>query len=130
MTEPKTLRVLARGSAMVPDLEAQENPYGAVRRFLGRFHDPEAGEMLTERVTGRQFKQGGFRANPGDVVTVPNRAEYRKHVVQRDLWPADVATAQACGVAFDATFGEEHPPEKVAKSISPVHSEAVTTKGN
>lgn len=116
MPDPKTLRVLPRGSAMVPNYEAQENTYGSVRSFIGRPHDPTAGDEYTDPDTKQKKRQGAFVATPGAVVEVPNRAEYRLHVGRHaDLWAADEATAAACGVAFDPTFGGEHPSLATAK---------------
>jgi hypothetical protein len=111
MPEPKTLRVLVRGAAMVPDYEALENPYGSTRKFIGRAHDKTLGEEFVDPETKQKGRQGGFVALIGEVVEVPNRVEYRLHVQRhQDLWAADEATAQACGVAFDPSFGGEHPP--------------------
>ena len=118
MAKLKMLRVLPKGAAMVPNYEAQENTYGATRSFLGRPFDKEAGEDFEEPGTRRALKQGAYVATPGTVVEVPDRAEYRLHVGRhKDLWAADQATADACGVAFDPQFGDEHPPAAVAKSL-------------
>jgi hypothetical protein len=118
MSDPKTLRVLPKGSAMVANYEAQENIYSVTRSFIGRPFDREAGEDFLDPQTKVKRKTGAFVATPGAVVEVPNRAEYRLHVSRhKDLWAADQETADACGVAFDAKFGDEHPPETVAKSL-------------
>jgi hypothetical protein len=115
MPQPKTLRVLARGSAMVQDYEALENPYGGTRRYLGRPHDPKAGELVEDPDTKQKKPQGGFVAIEGMVVEAPNRVEYRNEIRRHEgLWAADEATAQACEVPFDPSFGGEHDPKLVA----------------
>lgn len=93
-----TLRVRARGAALVHNLEAVN---ASPRRFIGR-------EWVIE--DGRH----GTRPH-GETVEVPNRAEYRACVREGSLWAADAETAAECGVAFDALFGEAAPtPEPVA----------------
>jgi hypothetical protein len=79
------LRVKARGTAMVCDLEAME---AGARRFVGRKHDPSLGLA------------GGWPPHE-DAVEVPNSHEYRKHVIEGDLEAADEETAKACGVKFE-----------------------------
>jgi hypothetical protein len=118
MPDPKTLRVLASGSAMVTDFEAQENPYGFTKRFIGRTHDAQAGEEILDPATKQKVRQGGFRATIGEVVELPNRFEYRQALKHGDLWAADEATAAAAGVAFDRTYGGEHD----AEGLKPVQS--------
>lgn len=99
-----TLLVRARGLAMCPDFEAQE---ARIRRFIGRKHDPKAG------------KAGGWPST-GKAQEVPNSAEYVMAVQRGELWAADKATADLCGVVFDPTFGgepvETAPAEKPAKA--------------
>lgn len=112
MANPKTLRVLCRGSAMVPDYEAMG---AGARRFVGRQHDPSLGDEHVDPDTKQKARQGGFRALVGEIVEVPDRAEYRLALRGHlnggppDLWPADAETAQAAGVKFDPSFGGEHP---------------------
>jgi len=86
----KTLRVRARGTASVPNHEAEA---AGVRRFVGRkYIEVEPGVW-------------GFQPT-GEVEELPYSSDYVKHVKDGELWPADKATAEACGVEFDATFGE------------------------
>lgn len=118
--EPK-LRVLPRGTArpgqwpsggppMVPHYETQEN--ARVRRFHGWKHNPTLGAEYAEvddkgKPTGRKVKQGAF-VGSSEVIELPMRGEYLRHLRDGDLWPADEATASICGVKFDPTFGGEH----------------------
>jgi hypothetical protein len=101
MPDPKTLSVRQRGTAMVPDYEHQ----GSIRRFHGWKHDPKLGVEFKHPETGRQTMSGGF-ANHDETIVVPNTVEYRRHLRDKDLWPADQATAQEAGVPFDPNFGE------------------------
>lgn len=83
------LRFRARGSALVQDFERLE---AGVKCFVGRkFKEAEAGRF-------------GF-APTGEDYEVPYRAEYVRACAEGDLWPADKATADACGVDFDSSFG-------------------------
>jgi hypothetical protein len=100
------LRVLARGLAMVPDLERLE---AGVRRFVGRKIDPTLGYASRDE-NGNVVMSGGWPPShqPGSPDEVPVRAEYVAHVKDNDLWPADEATAAACGVKFEPRFGGEY----------------------
>jgi hypothetical protein len=96
----KKLRVRARGTAMVPNMEALD---AGARRFIGRVFDPTLGPA------------GGWPASP-DITEVPRRAEYLFAVRDGDLWAADEETAQFCGVKFDPSFGGEgEEPAKKSK---------------
>lgn len=87
---PRMLRVRARGTASVPNYEAQE---AGTRRFIGRkYIEVEPG-------------QWGF-APTGETEEVPLQSDYLKAIKDGDLWPADRETADIAGVEFDATFGE------------------------
>lgn len=89
------LKVLAKGSAMVSHLETLA---AGGRRYVGRKHDPSLGV------------NGGW-VPVDEPELVADVAEYRKHVAEGDLWPADEATAARCGVKFDPHFGAEpHTP--------------------
>jgi len=102
------LRVLARGTAMVPDIDAQEN---RVRRFIGR--TLVRGEFYKD-AEGVERQAGSF--HPGtEPVEVPDLHEYVRSVKEGDLWAADLATAVRCGVVFDPNFGEPA-AKKAAKS--------------
>ena len=103
-----TLRVLPRGTGMVPVYEVQ----GQIRRFHGWKHDAALGVSVVNPTTGTRILSGGFRklraTSEADVITVPNTVEYRRHLKDGDLWPADEATTREVGVPFDPTFGGEH----------------------
>jgi hypothetical protein len=90
---PQTLRVRARGTSLVPNHEAEE---AGTRRFIGRKY--------------AEVSPGQWGFEPTNAVEdVPNRPEYVKAVKDGDLWAADQATADACGVAFDGLFGAAPP---------------------
>ena len=106
----KKMRVLARGTAMVFDLERHE---AGVRRFVGRKHDRTLGSVFRERDasgTENEHRQGGWPAShhPGQPDEVPYRAEYHFALRDGDLWAADKATADMCGVEFDPDFDGEY----------------------
>lgn len=93
----KKLRFRARGESLVQNFERLE---AGIKSFLGRkFEEVEPGVW-------------GF-VPTGKEEEVPYRAEYVKACKDGDLYPADKATADACGVAFDPLFGEL--PNKVAE---------------
>ena len=106
------LRVLARGVAMVPHIESYE---AGARRFVGRKHDATLGAAFRDD-QGVERRQGGWPPShsPAEPHEVADRAEYRQHVREGDLWPADKATADACGVKFDPTFGGEYEPSDMS----------------
>lgn len=109
-----TLRVLAKGVAQVPNYEAQEGGRNArvshVCLPLGpEFHDEE---------THTKRRHAAFVKRVGEVVTVPDRAEYRRHLRDGDLYPADGETAAAAGVKFDPSFGEEHDDSAMAEHVA------------
>jgi len=92
------LKVRARGAIMVPHHEAQ----GHTCAFVGRRWDASV---------------NGWPST-GHVVEVPTLSptsphfpeyhrEYMRELAQGTLWPADEATAQAAGVPFDPSFGNE-----------------------
>lgn len=99
MTEK--LRFVAKGTACVPD------PHGAEstpmrRGIVGRAHkEVEPGKWAWVR-----------NDQPAEL---PYHHDLRKAVMDGDLWPADEATAKACGVAFDPKFGGEWSPPAPAK---------------
>lgn len=99
------LRVLARGTALVPNYAKQIDaiktgvalPHGA--RFVAReFVADESGASL-----------GAWHPSKSPAV-VADCHEYRQHVVEGSLWAADEATARACGVTYDPTFGGASKP--------------------
>ena len=94
-----TLRVRARGTALVQDYAAME---AGIRRYIGRkadpkYIDPEKSQGLAFVPTDEVFEVAGHH--------LQWRHEYARHVAHGDLWPADEATAKECGVSFDPTFG-------------------------
>lgn len=108
------LRILARGSASVPDYVKLANsikagvPLPAASRLIGRdFVLDESGKTM-----------GSYPAKPVPT-EVPDVHEYRQHVIEGSLWAADEATAEACGVKFDPTFGGEFKAHERAASTEP-----------
>lgn len=85
---PTTLRVRARGTALVHRLEAMNS---SPRQFVGR---------VWVEIDGKW----GLKAVDEDC-EIPFRAEYVSAVKSGELWAADQETASACGVPFDSTFG-------------------------
>lgn len=95
-----TLRVIARHTPTTPD--HAEPP---------RMPDPHGAdsEPQRRRIIGCQHvevKPGtwGWKAT-GKVEEIGFHRDIRKAVIDRDLWPADEATAKACGVEFDPKCG-------------------------
>lgn len=85
-----TLSFRARGTALVQNHARLE---AGIKAFVGRkFVEVSPGVW-------------GF-APTGQAETVEYAAEYVKACADGDLWPADQATADACGVPLDPTFGE------------------------
>ena len=109
----KKLRVLARGTAMVFDLERHD---AGVRRFVGRKHDRTLGSATRDE-SGNEVRQGGWPPShkPVEPDEVPFRAEYMLAVRDGDLWPADEESAALCGVKFDPKFGGEYDHEFAAE---------------
>ena len=97
--QKQTLRVRARGAALVQKLEAMAS---SPRQFIGR-------EWVF--VDG----QHGLKAT-GEDVEIADRAEYRQAIREGSLWAADRETADACGVAFDPNFGEAPESKLASKS--------------
>jgi hypothetical protein len=87
------LRFYARGTALVSDFDALDRPV-PLRRFIGRRYT----EITPDR--------WGF-APSGEADEVSARPEVIKAAIDGELWPADEATAKACGVKFDPKFGGE-----------------------
>ncbi len=90
MQPPKTLRLKAAGTAMVPVFEKMAQ---GVRQFVGR-------ELRKVSADGEP-EQFGFEP-VSEPTEVPYRAEYVEAVKAGDLLPADKETADACGVPFGA----------------------------
>jgi len=107
------LHVLPRGTAMVPDYEAQDT---GTRRFLGWKFDREQGPEFKDATSKKTMRHGGFVRQTGVAVTIQPtnkyRGEYLKHLRDGDLWPADLATAMAAHCAWEPSFGGEHPAVK------------------
>lgn len=124
LAKPRTLRVVPRGSALVPDYEAQRHPTHPVRRFHGWTHDASLGEAVQEQDGQGRWSpngklSGGFRRLDDEIVEVPDTPEYRRHIVGDprspklggDLLAADIETARAVGVRFDLQAIAEHHPK-------------------
>jgi hypothetical protein len=112
MAAPKTLRFRARGESLVPHYESLLNQ--GIKRFVGRRFDPTIGEPFKDDETGEERKSGGF-VSTGETEEVPYRFEYVRECQAGCLWPADEATAKACDLKFDPSFGA---PATSAKSES------------
>ncbi len=97
---PEKLRFRARGTALVQNFEHLE---GGKKSFVGRKYVQVSPD------------QWGF--NPTDADDeVAYRAEYVRACKEGDLYPADQATASACGVSFDPAFGVAKAAEKSPKT--------------
>lgn len=105
-----TLLVRRKGTAMVPHYEAHPQ----VRRFHGWKFDPTLGEEFDHPEHKQRMRMGGFAGHDNDI-EVPDTVEYRRHLKDGDLWPANQATAQAVGLPFDPTFGT--PPDAPLAAI-------------
>jgi hypothetical protein len=125
-----TLRVLPRGTAMVPHYERMGN-VGHGRPVVaphGWKHDPNGGPEIVGPQPGQSRTEGAFVKHVPEVIVVPDCVEYRRHLRDGDLWPADQATAQAAGVPFDPHFGGDeelahHAPVAAPEEVSPDNSE-------
>lgn len=97
------LRVLARGSAKCTDLDQME---GGRLCYIGRKKDMTIGHEYRDQESGAMMRTSAFPAVT-EPVEVSDRMEHVQYVQHGDLWPADEATAQRCGVKFDPSFGGE-----------------------
>ncbi len=98
----KTLRFRARGTALVQNYEAME---ARIKRFIGRRY--------------LEVEPGVFGFVPtGETDEVKYGAEYVRACKDGDLWPADLETAQACGVSFDPLFGVAKAADKPASKTA------------
>ena len=118
------IRVLARGDILALDV-AFCRASGGKLRFIGRkLHIADAREDLPAGVVvrdrdpvdpGDKFYCEGWERRT-EASTVPCVGEFGNYYLQQvregALWPADQATAQLCGAAFDATFGGDYPSLK------------------
>jgi hypothetical protein len=108
------LRVLAKGTAQVPNYEAQD---GGMNARITHACLPIGPEFDDDESKTRR-RHAAFVKHVGKVLEVPDRAEYRRHLRDGDLWPADQETAAACGVPFDPDFGDEHTEEAHADHVA------------
>lgn len=93
---PSKLRFRARGESLVQHFERME---AGVKSFVGRKY--------------LEVKPGQFGFVPTDKdEEVDYRAEYVKACKDGDIWAADQATADACGVTFDSSFGAPKAADK------------------
>jgi hypothetical protein len=120
IVETPKIRVLSRGTALVPDYAALIG--AGMKRFVGWVHDPTLGEKFTDPENGQIKRTGGFVKLTDEHAVIPADSpymgEYIRHVREGDLWPADPASATACGVAFESDFFGEH-PKMTAKYSKP-----------
>ena len=102
----KTLRVLARGRAMVPDFaHFARVAHDSTVRFIGREWDASLGDGTTTSGGWRPLKE------PTEISQDANRQAFNEyiHVLRTGgLWPADEATARMASCKFDASFGGEY----------------------
>ncbi len=97
--QPKTLRVLPNGNALVQDHERLDQGTNA---FIGRRY--------------REIEPGRFGFAPTEtVVEVPYRHEYVRALQAGDLLPADAATAKVVGLKFV----EPEPAKEAASESAP-----------
>lgn len=101
----KTLRVLARGEAKVPDYAA--HAANITSRFIGWEFDASLGEEYVDPATGQPAMSGGHRKKSEPTTLVfeagdPHFAEYLKNLMDGDLEPADEATAKLAKLPFKA----------------------------
>lgn len=86
---PKKLRFRARGNALVQNYARME---AGIKSFIGR--------------TYKEVEPGVYGFVPtGEDEEVAFAFEYVKACKDGDLYAADMATASACGVPFDPSFG-------------------------
>lgn len=103
MTEK--LRFLAKGTACVPDPHGTESTPQR-RRIVGRTHkEVSPGTWAWVR-----------KEKPEEL---PFHHDLAKAVRDGDLWPADEASARACGVKFDPSFGGEFAQPKAEEKKEP-----------
>lgn len=93
--KPAKIRVYAYGDNLVPDYDAFEHN---IKRFVGRRAKPQAGtvapgELLTSTL-------GADYLATRQPVELNYRHEYRQHLQDEDLMPADMETAELCGVFY------------------------------
>lgn len=96
------LRFRARGTSLVQNFERLE---AGIKSFVGRrYQEVEPGLW-------------GF-VPTGDSEEVSFMHEYVSACKEECLWPADEATAAACGVKFDPNFGAPAKAEKPTAKTS------------
>ena len=107
-------RFLARGDAMCPDFAAQER----VRQYVGR----KLVVLDADSKAPRSSFEPAITEN--DIVT-----ELIRECREGAVWPADEATAKACGVVFDPKFGGEYDTSASASQPKKPAAEARKEKG-
>lgn len=108
------LHVLAKGTAQVPNYEAQD---GGINARITHVCLP-LGPKFFDDDSKTTRRHAAFVKHVGKIITVPDRAEYRRHLRDGDLWPADKETAAEVGVNFDPDFGGEHDDAAQAEHIA------------
>lgn len=120
-----SIKVRARGVALVPNYA---HLFAGRKSFVGWEFDAKLGdpvEILDENGSPKRVHPSGWRKLSSDVeLDVSNSEfalEYRKHLANGDLFPADEATASFANeggfaqkvsgkpVKFDPLFGEDSP---------------------
>lgn len=115
----KILRVLARGTAMVPNYSRSSRMrHGDAHAFIGREWDESLGDGVST--------SGGWKplAEPTVIKQSAHPAAFNEyiHVLRAgDLWPADEATARMSGAKFDPSFGGEYDAPKAEEPKAEDH---------
>jgi hypothetical protein len=126
----KQLRVLSRAGIIVLDVvHAQQT---GARRYVGRktitaWKEDELPPGEPSHIQSNTFLEPGDKPIPHTAYpristpsVVPADRYFIKAIKNGELWAADEETARICGVAFDPTFGGDHPsltkPSKAAKA--------------
>lgn len=115
----KKLRFVARGSALVPNIQLQE---GGTRAFVGRkwteikTSDPAASVLAAEGLMDLNGPSRWTWVSTNEPEEVSYHRDYVKACADGHLWPADEETAFVCNeyarandlpeVKFDPKFGE------------------------
>jgi hypothetical protein len=112
----RTYKVLARGDIAVLDAAYAEacGKYRLVGRELSRvYKDEEVPDDVVRRDRDPVDPDDKFhiecwarKTEPSVVTAEGHLGQYfRSRIIEGGLWPADKATADACGVPFDPKFG-------------------------
>lgn len=129
MSQPSELRFLPRDMIedpfgaqirrpkLVPNYEAQKARASSpaafhVPVFHGIHNDSTSGREFVDPETKEKKRHLVLARKVAQEIVIPmtseHLTEYVKHAKAHDLWPANEATAEYCGVPFDPKFGGEH----------------------